>query len=59
MRRFLDTAAEFDRCLLVDDVMPEACFQHDEDITEILTVICESSGSRRPLPESFDMGDAP
>lgn len=43
--------AEFDRYLVIDDT--------DDDVTEILTVICESSGSRRPgSSDSFEQGGA-
>lgn len=43
--------ADYDRILIVDDT--------DDDVTQILTVICESSGSRRPgSPDSFEQGGA-
>ena len=41
--------AEFDRYLVIDD--------SDDDVTQILTVICESSGSRRlGCPQGFERG---
>lgn len=49
MSRFLEPSADYDRCLIVDDT--------DDDVTQLLTVICESSGSRRPRPETFEPGD--
>jgi hypothetical protein len=51
MSAHFDTEAEFSRYLLVDDT--------DEDIGQLLTVLCESTSSRRAFPETFDMGDAP
>lgn len=46
---YFETSVDFDRCLLVDDT--------DEDITEILTVLCERTGARSRAPETFDLGD--
>jgi hypothetical protein len=44
--------AEFDRYLVIDD--------SDDDVTQILTVICESSGSRRPRKcDATEQGGAP
>lgn len=40
MSAAFQSMADFDRYLIVDDT--------DDDVTQILTVICESSGSRRP-----------
>ena len=49
MSAAFQSMAECDRYLVIDD--------SDDDVTQILTVICESSGSRRPWsPEIFDQG---
>ena len=44
-------SADCGRILIVDDT--------DDDVTQILTVICESSGSRRSgTSDSFEQGGA-
>lgn len=51
MSASFQSMAEFDRYLVIDDTY--------DDVTEILTVICESSSSRRPgTPDSFEQGGA-
>lgn len=50
MSAHFDPSAEFDRYLLVDDT--------DDDVTAILTVICERTRARSTrFPETFDQGE--
>lgn len=49
MSRFEPTFAECERYLLVDDT--------DDDVTAILTIACESFGSRARASDTID-GDA-
>lgn len=49
MSRLEPTFADYDRYLLVDDT--------DDDVTEILTIACESFGSRTGrFPDTFEHG---
>jgi hypothetical protein len=50
MSRIDPTFAECERYLLVDDT--------DDDVTEILTIACESFGSRTRPSDTFDGGQA-
>ncbi len=51
MSRLDPTFADCDRFLLVDDT--------DEDVTQILTIACESFGSRTErFADTFDQGGA-
>lgn len=49
MSATLHATSDYDRILIVDDT--------DDDVTQILTIICESSGSRRPRsPDASEQG---
>ena len=51
MSRLREPFADCDRYLLVDDT--------DEDVTQILTIACESFGSRTDrFSDTFDQGEA-
>ena len=50
MSRFFEPSSDCDRYLLVDDT--------DDDVTEILTIACESFGSRTRPSDSFEGGQA-